>query len=132
MIFVNNDGMSKSEFLTGYEQRALKGWEKSKADQIKDGKMLEATLKKVLLHEIEEAIVLPTGEVANLPIIDLLVIKKVGYDLDHPEKINLKDYSNVLGETKQEVAVSTEDSVMELFKGVYNGSNSQQPSRSDT
>jgi len=104
--------------MTGYEKRIFHGWHKTAADAFKDGKMLELTLKKVLKHEIPVEMELETGEVVNLPIIDILVLKKLGYDLDHPEKIDLKVYSTVLGETKQELNLNTEKA-SDVFKGIY-------------
>lgn len=106
--------------MTGYEKRIFKGWEKTAADLLKDKKMLESTLKRVLAHEISEE-VLETGEVVNLPVIELLVLKKLGYDLDHPKDIDLKVYSAVLGETKQELNIDTGDTVSSMFGGIAAG-----------
>ena len=127
--------MDKTDFMTGYEARLFKGWHKTAADKLKDQKMLEVTLKKVLAHETEAA-VLESGEVVNLPVIDLLVLKKLGYDLEHPEKIDLKVYSAVLGETKQEINVASE-TASDIFKGIYtgakpDGSSTRQPQPSDS
>lgn len=127
--------MDKTEFMTGYEKRIFKGWHKTAADLLKDKKMLEETLKSVLRHEVATES-LETGEVVNLPIIDLLVLKKLGYDLDHPEKIDLKVYSAVLGETKQEILTTVENSA-DIFKGIYtgakpDGSSTRQPQPSDS
>ena len=111
--------MDNAKFMTGYEQRIFKGWEKTAADKLKDQKMLEVTLKKVLAHETEVPN-LETGEVVNLPLMDLLVLKRIGYDLDHPKDIDLKVYSAVLGETKQDLNV-TGEVASDLFKGVVAG-----------
>lgn len=122
--------VSNVDLMSGYEVRLFKGWHKTVADSLKDSKMLEVTLKKALGHEVEET--LPSGEKVNVPVIDLLVMKKLGYDLNHPEKIDLKVYSTVLGETKQEVALDTETASM-VFKGIQakgdkpNGSDSGSP-----
>jgi len=128
--------MDKTEFMTGYEKRIFKGWQKTAADLLKDKKMLEETLKSVLKHEVP-AEVLETGEIVNLPVIDLLVLKKLGYDLEHPEKIDLKVYSAVLGETKQEVNVGGEVVASDIFRGVVagakpDGSSIRQPQSADT
>lgn len=127
--------MDKTEFMTGYEKRVFKGWKKTAADLLKDGKMLEATLKSVLKHETEVPD-LETGEVVNLPIIQVLVLKKLGYDLDHPKDIDLKAYSAVLGETKQEI-VASNVTASEMFKGVLagakpDGSSTRQTQSSDS
>lgn len=106
--------------MTGYEKRICKGWHKTAADLLKDQKMLEFTLKRVLMHEVEVPETLETGEVVNMPIIDLLVIKKLGFDLEHPDKIDLKTYSAVLGELKQEVVQNIE-APSEFFRGVAAG-----------
>ena len=129
--------MESTELMTGYEKRVYNGWKKTAADELKDKKMLELTLKKVLAHEVATEITLETGEVVNLPILDVLVLKKLGYDLEHPEKIDLKVYSAVLGETKQELNLGTNESASELFKGVAagakpDGSSSRQPQSSDS
>ena len=129
--------MDKTEFMTGYEKRIFKGWHKTAADLLKDKKMLEATLKSVLAHEVDVSENLDTGEIVNLPVIDLLVLKKLGYDLDHPEKIDLKVYSAVLGETKQELNLGGEVVASDFFKGVAagakpDGSGSRQPQSSDS
>ena len=113
--------MESTELMTGYEKRVYNGWKKTAADELKDKKMLELTLKKVLAHEVATEITLETGEVVNLPILDVLVLKKLGYDLEHPEKIDLKVYSAVLGETKQELNLGTNETASELFKGVAAG-----------
>ena len=129
--------MDKTEFMTGYEKRVFNGWKKTAADLLKDGKMLEATLKRVLSHEIPtEDLALESGEVVNIPLIELLVLKKVGYDLDHPKEIDLKAYSSVLGETKQEIYTSVE-AASDIFKGIYtgakpDGSSTRQPKPSDS
>lgn len=110
--------MEKTDLMTGYETRLYKGWQKTASDTLKDKKMCEATLRKQLGFSVET--VLPTGEVINIPVIDLLILKKLGYDIEHPEKIDLKVYSTVLGETKQEVVVS-EETASDIFKGVVAG-----------
>lgn len=122
--------------MTGYEKRIFSGWHKTAADLLKDKKMLELTLKNVLMHEVPTEN-LETGEVVNLPVIDLLVLKRLGYDLDHPEKIDLKVYSAVLGETKQELNLGGEVVASDFFRGVAagakpDGSSSRQTQSSDT
>ena len=111
--------MDKTDLMTGYEKRVFKGWKKTAADNLKDGKMLELTLKKVLQHEIPTDMNLETGEVVNLPIIEILVLTKLGYDLDNPEKIDLKAYSAVLGETKQELNLGNKETASDVFKGIF-------------
>ena len=113
--------------MTGYETRIFRGWQKTAADGLKDSKMLEATLKKFMGHEIEEK--LETGEVINVPIKDLLIAKRIGYDLSHPEKIDLKLYSAVLGETKPGLEISEETASM-VFKGIQ--AKGAKPNGSDT
>ena len=119
--------VTNEELMTGYETRLFRGWEKTAADSLKDKKMLEVTMKRALGHEVEET--LPTGEKVNVPVIDLLIMKKIGYDLQHPDKIDLKVYSTVLGETKQEVEINTE-TASEVFKGIV--AQGEQPNGSNT
>ena len=71
--------VSNVDLMSGYEVRLFKGWHKTVADSLKDSKMLEVTLKKALGHEVEET--LPSGEKVNVPVIDLLIMKKLGFGL---------------------------------------------------
>lgn len=110
--------------MTGYEARIFHGYQKTAADGLKDKKMLEVVLKKALGTPVEEE--LDTGEKVNVPLIDLLIIKKLGYDLKHPDKIDLKVYSQVLGETKQALELDG-TLASDMFKGITaNGSGAGQ------
>lgn len=104
--------------MTGYEQRVYAGWKKSAGDLLKDQKMVANALKNCLGVEIEK--VLPSGEVINLPIVYDLIGDLIRYWKDHPEKIDLKVLSTVLGETKQEIAIESETAT-DIFKGVVAG-----------
>ena len=68
-----------------------------------DKKLLNSTVKQVFETEIKTSV---DGKSVNAPIGVLLVTKKVAYDLEHPEKIDLSAYSKVLGENKIEQEVS--------------------------
>lgn len=119
--------VKNTDLMSGYEVRIFKGWKKTLADSLKDSKMLEVTLKKALGHDVE--LELDSGEKVNVPVIDALVLKKLGYDLQHPEKIDLKVYSSVLGETKQEVVVDSE-TASQVFTGIT--AKGAKPNGSDT
>ena len=119
--------LTNEELMTGYETRVFKGWKKTVADELKDSKMFEYTLKKAMGHEIEYK--LPSGEEINIPIRDAIILAKLGFDLSHPEKIDLKVYSAVLGETKQELGLSDETASM-VFKGIQ--AKGAKPNGSDT
>jgi hypothetical protein len=105
--------------MTGYEKRLYSGWEKTAADLLKDNQMVASTVKQCLGVEMEET--LESGEKKNVPFVVQLVGKLLAYWYDHPEKIDLKVLSNVLGETKQEIAVDTKTAA-EMFRGVTAGS----------
>ena len=107
--------------MTGYEKRLYSGWQKTAADLLKDNQMIASTVKECLGVEVETQ--LEQGEVKNVPFVVSLVGKLLAYWYDHPEKIDLKVLSNVLGETKQEIAVDTKTAA-EMFRGVTAGSKS--------
>lgn len=111
--------MEKTELMTGYEKRLYSGWEKTAADLLKDNQMVATTVKQCLGVEMEET--LESGEVKNVPFVVKLVGKLLAYWYDHPEKIDLKVLSNVLGETKQEINIETKTAA-EMFRGVTAGS----------
>lgn len=103
--------------MTGYEKRIYNGWKKSAADLLKDNKMLSNALKTCLGAETERK--LASGEVVNLPIVYDLLIELLAYWKEHPEKIDLKTLSTVLGETKQEVNLNARGA-NELFGDIVN------------
>ena len=93
--------MDKTCFMSGYEKRLYSGYEKSQADLLKDSKMLQNTVKECLgvPVEIED----DDGTKVSVPVAVMLVGKKIKYMTEHPEKIDLKELSAVLGESKVEV-----------------------------
>ena len=111
--------MEKTELMTGYEKRIFSGKYKTAADLLKDNQMVANTLKECLGVEVD--VVLETGEHKNVPIIYQLVAKLLAHWCEHPEKIDLKVLSNVLGETKQEINIETKTAA-EMFRGVTAGS----------
>lgn len=111
--------MENTELMTGYEKRIYAGYKKSAADLLKDNKMVATALKNCLGTEVERK--LASGEVVNLPLIYDLLIELLAYWKDHPEKIDLKVLSTVLGETKQEVDLSASLTATDIFKGVAVG-----------
>lgn len=112
--------MDKMSLLSGYEKRIYSGWKKSAADLLKDNKMVANALKNCLGSEVERH--LESGEIVNLPVVYDLLIELLAYWKTHPEKIDLKVLSSVLGETKQEVVIETETAT-DIFKGVTVGAN---------
>ena len=105
--------------MTGYEKRLYRGWQKSAADLLKDNKMVATVVKECLGVEVEKQ--LESGEVVNVPFAVELVGTLFAYWKSHPEKIDLKVLSTVLGETKQEIAVESV-SASEIFRGITSGS----------
>lgn len=102
-----------TSFMTPYELRMFKEIKKSPADVLKENKMMESTLKNMLGMEIEAG-EMEDGTVINLPVKDLIVAKKIAYDLQNPKNIDLKMYANVLGENEIKVNANLQGS-KELF-----------------
>ena len=109
--------LDNKELMTGYETRVYEGWRKSAADLLKDQKMLSNALRVSL--GVETVRKLETGEVVNIPIVYDLLIELLAYWKEHPEKIDLKTLSTVLGETKQETNVNVKGA-NELFGDIAN------------
>lgn len=112
--------MNNEDFMTGYEKRIIRGSKKTQADLLKDNKMLSNTVKECLGVEVEKT--LDSGEVVNVPIMTVLVAKKIGFLMDHPEKIDLKELSSVMGEAKTEVDIES-TTATEMFRGITAGAN---------
>ena len=110
--------VDNKELMTGYEQRLVEGWKKSAADLLKDQKMLSSALKVALGAETVKQ--LESGEYINIPIVYDLLIELLAYWKEHPEKIDLKTLSAVLGETKQEVSIEARKGADELFGDIVN------------
>ena len=113
----NNDNKMKLLNISGYEKRVLTDLEKTKADELKDTRTLSNAVKKVLNLPIDERI--DDDTVVNIPIAEILVTKKIAYLLEHPEKIDLKEISSVLGEQKMEVNANLKGAD-ELFGDIVN------------
>lgn len=98
--------------MTGYEVRTYRGYKKSAADQMKDKQMFATAIKNRLA--MEEQVVLPTGEIVNVPAVELLVDAKLQDDLNNPERIDLVKWRKAAGEevNQSEVSVRGAD---ELF-----------------
>ncbi len=92
---------NRKDFMTPYEMRMYNQMKKSPGDVMKDDKMLESTLKRVM--NLENEIELESGEVINVSTKEMLVMKKIAYDLENPKNIDLKMYANVLGENEIKV-----------------------------
>lgn len=103
--------------MTGYEKRLYSGLPKSAADLLKDNKMVANALKNCLGTDIEKE--LESGEVVNIPLVYDLLVSLLAYWKEHPEKIDLKTLSAVLGETKQEAEVTVKGAD-ELFGDLIN------------
>ena len=101
----------RTDFMTPYERRLCSQIKKSDGDKLKDDKMLQTALKNVL--NLENTIQLEDGTEVNVSTKDMLVIKRVAYDMANPQKIDLKMYSGVLGEN--ELKLNATLSSQELF-----------------
>ena len=107
--------MDKLDVMSGYEKRIFKNIVKSPADLLKDNKMISNALKQCLSANTE--MVLANGEIVNLPVAQDLIIELISYWKEHPEKIDLKVLSSVLGETRVEIDAG--ENASEVFKGFY-------------
>ena len=103
--------------MTGYEIRQYHGYKKSAADQIKDKQMFSNAIKERLA--MEERVVLPSGEVVNVPAVALLVDAKLKDDLDNPERIDLVKWRKAAGEEANTVENAIK-SAEELFGDIVN------------
>lgn len=101
-----------SIMMSKKDMRILNGMKPSKGDLIKEEKIFTNTIKKFMKSEIE--VELDDGSTVNQPLAEVIVAKKVAYDLEHPDKIDLKMYSQVMGEDTKTVDVNIK-SAKELF-----------------
>ena len=93
----------RERLMSGYEQRIVRGIKKSKGDRHKDDQMILNITKRLMNQSVEVRDELGTGEVVSVSLGELVVAKRLAYDLEHPEKIDLGMYSKVLGENKDKV-----------------------------
>lgn len=107
-----NKKANNKDFMTPYELRLYNQIKKSPGDKLKDDKMLESTLKRVM--NLDNEVTLESGEVINISTKEMLVMKKIAYDLENPKNIDLKMYANVLGENEIKVNANLKTS-NELF-----------------
>ena len=98
--------MSKSDM------RIIKGKRPSKSDKLKEEKMFTNTIKKYLGAEIE--VEMDDGSKETMGIAEMIVAKKIAYDMEHPDKIDLKMYSSVMGEDTKTIDVNIKNA-NELF-----------------
>lgn len=118
-----------NSFLTtnGYETRIIKKLPKTQADRLKDNRMLASTLKRCLGVDVDYT--LDDGTVINVSIGELLATKRVSYMIENPDKIDLKEISSVLGESKVEASVSSLPT--DAFQGLVSVEK-QEESKDDT
>ena len=102
--------------LTGYESRILMNLDKSEADKLTDKKMIAATLKQFLNTDIDYTL---NGAPVKTSLANLLVAKKIDYDLNHPSEIDLEKYAKVLGEQKLEATLNLK-TADDLFGDIVN------------
>ena len=109
--------MKKSDLMTGYEYRKYHGYTKSAADQLKDKQMFQTAVKNRL--SMKEAVTLPTGEVANVSAVELLVDAKLNDDLNNPDRIDLVKWRKAAGEDVAQAEVTLRGAD-ELFGDIVN------------
>ena len=103
--------------MTGYEVRTYRGYKKSAADQLKDKAMFSTAIRNRLA--MEEKVQLPSGEVVNVPAVDLLVDAKLQDDLNNPERIDLVKWRKAAGEEANTVENAIKGAE-ELFGDIVN------------
>lgn len=113
--------------MTGYELRVYENLPKSEADVLKDNRMLASTLRNVLGSTFENQ--LDSGESINCSVATMMVIKKLAFLIKNPDKIDLKEISSVLGESKVEASVSSLPT--DAFQGLVSVEK-QEESKDDT
>lgn len=103
--------------MTPYEVRTYHGYKKTITDQMKDKAMFRNAVKNRLA--MEEKAKLPSGEVINVPAIELLVDAKLNDDLNNPDRIDLVKWQKAAGEevNQSEVKLRGAD---ELFGDIVN------------
>jgi hypothetical protein len=114
---MSNKLQNVETFLTGYETRIYKGYKKTDADKLKEKKMIASTVQEVLATPVTVEL---SGELVEVPLVVDLIALKMKYLKEHPEKIDLKELSAVLGEQKQEVVIDTQKP-SDIFRGVAIG-----------
>lgn len=119
--------MKNKELMTGYELRVYENLPKSEADVLKDNRMLASTLRNVLGSTFENQ--LDSGESINCSVATMMVIKKLAFLIKNPDKIDLKEISSVLGESKVEASVSSLPT--DAFQGLVSVEK-QEESKDDT
>lgn len=119
--------MKNKELMTGYELRVYENLPKSEADVLKDNRMLASTLRNVLGSTFENQ--LDSGESINCSVATMMIIKKLAFLIKNPDKIDLKEISSVLGESKVEASVSSLPS--DAFQGLVSVEK-QEESKDDT
>ena len=119
--------MKNKELMTGYELRVYENLPKSEADVLKDNRMLASTLRNVLGSTFENQ--LDSGESINCSVATMMVIKKLAFLINNPDKIDLKEISSVLGESKVEASVSSLPT--DAFQGLVSVEK-QEESKDDT
>ena len=103
--------------MTGYEVRVYHGYKKSAADQLKDKAMFSNAIRDRLA--MEEKVQLPSGEVVNIPAVNLLVDAKLQDDLNNPERIDLVKWRKAAGEEANTVENAIKGAE-ELFGDIVN------------
>lgn len=111
------DKVKPTDLMTGYEVRSYHGYKKTAADQIKDKTMFRTAVKNRLA--MEEQAKLPSGEVINVPAIDLLVDAKLNDDLNNPDRIDLVKWQKAAGEEVNQTEVNLRGAD-ELFGDIVN------------
>lgn len=113
-----SDKVKPTDLMSGYEYRTYRGYKKTAADQLKDKAMFRNAVRNRLAME-ERVTSLETGEVVNVPAIDLLVDAKLQADLENPSSIDLVKWQKAAGEdvNQQEIQLRGAD---ELFGDIVN------------
>jgi hypothetical protein len=115
---MSRNELQVEDFLSGYETRIYRGYKKTAGDKLKDKKVVASTIQEALTTGV--VVQTDDGEVLEVPLIVNLVALKLQYFREHPDKIDLKELSTILGEQKQEIVIDTQKA-SDIFKGVAVG-----------
>lgn len=89
--------------MSGYEIRIVKQLMSSKADVLKEDKMVNSVVRAALGTPVETT--LEGGEAVNVNPLTKLVAARINYELNNPKDIDLEKWGKILGEQKIEQAI---------------------------
>ena len=102
--------MDNKNLMTPTEYRAYMGIKETPADKLKKDRAIGKVVLNML--DVESEVELDDGTIVNMTVQEKLVAKRIQYELEHPEKIDLNAWAKVKGEAKDVVELQN---ASELF-----------------